>query len=162
VLVNVDIVAKLVATKGVTINDQAHKLEHAIEVQLPFLQLSLDKFDIVPLIVGDISAEALAELILPFWRDPASVLIVSSDLSHYSPLAEAIDHDKETIQRLQDLASDLVGEDACGFRAINGLMHLLCQEGGSVRLLEYGNSADASGDKSRVVGYGSFAVYPDT
>ncbi|GAA5215610.1 AmmeMemoRadiSam system protein B [Corallincola platygyrae] len=160
VLVDRDVVAVLSASAWVHPLDEAHRLEHALEVQLPFLQTCLDQFQIVPLVVGEIGPAALAELLLPFWLEPGCLIVVSSDLSHFEPYSQAVRHDRDTIDRicLQDV--ELLGEDACGCRVINGLMQLLKTEPAKVKLLDYCNSGDTAGDKSRVVGYASFAVYP--
>lgn len=136
---------------------QAHALEHAIEVQLPFLQVSLGQFDIIPLVLGDVDAEALARELLGLGLHHA-LFIASSDLSHYSPYEEAVEHDHATIQHILEGKGDLLGgEDACGFMPIRTLLAMARLSGWTPQLLDYRNSGDTAGDKSAVVGYASIA-----
>ncbi|TAA46999.1 AmmeMemoRadiSam system protein B [Corallincola spongiicola] len=140
-------------------HDEAHRLEHGLEVQLPFLQLSLQKFEIVPVVVGEIPAATLAALLEPFWHDPSCLIVVSSDLSHFESYPIAQRHDQQTVAQILSKSMQLHGADACGCRAINGLMALLQNQKAEISLLAQCNSGDSTGDKNRVVGYASFAVY---
>ncbi|MCA2977352.1 MAG: AmmeMemoRadiSam system protein B, partial [Myxococcaceae bacterium] len=104
---------------------RAHAQEHALEVQLPFLQRSLGPFTLVPLVVGDASAEAVAEVLERLWGGDETVVLVSSDLSHFHPLAEARALDAHTVARIVSLdAGGRDGDEACGFRPIEGLVEV--------------------------------------
>lgn len=139
--------------------DDAHAPEHSIEVHLPFLQVSLDEFRIAPLVVGDATAAEVAEALDRVWGGDETLVVVSTDLSHYLPYERARTVDAatgEAILRLDVGAID--GSRACGFRALNGLLTVAARRGLMVTALDERNSADTAGDRSRVVGYGAYAV----
>jgi AmmeMemoRadiSam system protein B len=138
-------------------NDAAHAEEHALEVQLPFLQTVLDNFSLVPLAVGYATSSEVAEVLDLLWGGPETLIVISSDLSHYHPYADAQRRDHCTadeILRLHPLADH---EQACGATPINGLIEVARRRGLKPTLLDLRNSGDTAGDKSRVVGYASFA-----
>ncbi len=135
----------------------AHALEHSLEVQLPFLQSVLDDFAIVPLAVGDASAEEVAQVIDRLWGGPETLVVVSSDLSHYHGYDDARRIDLDTSRRIAALSHDLDHEQACGATPINGFSLCAQRRGLTPDLIALRNSGDTAGDKSRVVGYGSFA-----
>lgn len=143
---------------GVQINDEAHAPEHSLEVHLPFLQLALDEFTMVPILVGRATAEEVASVLEALWGGPETRLIVSSDLSHFHDHPTASARDAATADRIVGLKGDeLTGEDACGCRAIKGLLLLARRRGLKCTLLDLRNSGDTAGDRRRVVGYGAFA-----
>lgn len=144
---------------GVTVSDHAHELEHSLEVQLPFLQHVLPQFTLVPVVVGDSPAGEVAALIDTLWGGPETVIIVSTDLSHFQDYPTAEAHDKNTCERILLGDTSLQGGDACGSAPLNGLLH--SERGGRLQreLLARCNSGDSNGDRERVVGYGAFAFY---
>jgi len=138
-------------------SEAAHALEHALEVQLPFLQLLLDQFRIVPFAVGDATPAEVAAVIEALWGGPETLIVVSSDLSHYHPYDEARTIDRGTVEEILALTSALDHEQACGATPINGLALCARQRGLAAELLDLRNSGDTAGDKARVVGYAAFA-----
>ncbi len=154
------LIGELLALPGVVESDEAHQWEHCLEVQLPFLQNVLDEFSIVPLVVGRAAAAEVGAVLNAGWRaDASTLLLVSSDLSHYLSYDQARRIDRDTADRVLARRQDLVGEQACGCHAINGLMHLAEQADWRVELLDLRNSGDTAGPRDRVVGYASFALY---
>jgi len=141
----------------VGVSEAAHALEHSLEVQLPFLQAVLDDCAIVPLAVGDASAEEVAEVVEKLWGGPETLVVVSSDLSHYHPYAAARTLDRATAAAILSLESSLDHEQACGATPINGFALCARRRGLQAELLDLRNSGDTAGDKSRVVGYSAFA-----
>lgn len=138
---------------------EAHVREHSLEVELPFLQVLLGELKIVPLVVGDASGEEVAEVLERLWGGPETVVVISSDLSHYLDDEEAREADRATAGEILDLAGPLHGRQACGARPINGLLVEARRRGMAVELLDLRNSGDTAGDRSRVVGYGAFAFH---
>lgn len=147
----------LAGSTSVFVSPQAHALEHAVEVQLPFLQVALRKFSIVPLVLGDVDCVKLAHEIVALDL-PHCLIIASSDLSHYDPYDEAVAHDRATIDLImKGKSDDLTGEDACGYMAVRTLLSVAHLEGWRPHLLDYRNSGDTAGDKSAVVGYAAIS-----
>lgn len=144
----------------VCISDDAHALEHSIEVHLPFLQHCLDDFSLVPLAVGGAAPAQVAEVLRRLWGGDETLVVISSDLSHYLPYADARRIDHGTTAAISALAGNLDHQQACGATPVNGLMLLARQLGLAPRLLDYRNSGDTAGDRNRVVGYAAFAFYP--
>jgi AmmeMemoRadiSam system protein B len=139
--------------------NEAHAFEHSIEVQLPFLQTVVKDLKITPLLTGRVDehkqiAKRLSENI-----DDKTLIIVSSDLSHYLPYKEAVEIDKETIDQILNLDTYIESEQACGTSGIIILIELAKLLGWKAKLLDYRNSGDTSGDKDKVVGYASIAFY---
>lgn len=150
-------VNRILALRQVTTSAAAHALEHSLEVQLPFLQEVLGDFHLVPLAVGDATPEAVAEVIEALWGGRETLIVVSSDLSHYLPYQAAQHIDKQTcaaIARLQPLDSH---EQACGAIPVNGLLLAARHHHLRPQLLDLRNSGDTAGDRERVVGYAAFA-----
>lgn len=141
----------------VTINPAAHALEHSLEVQLPFLQTVLDGFRLVPLAVGEASPESVAEVIEALWGGPETLVVVSSDLSHYRSYHQARELDGRTWQSIEALQLLTSHEQACGATPLNGLLLAARRHGLKPRLLDLRNSGDTAGDRQSVVGYGAFA-----
>jgi hypothetical protein len=150
---------RLLELRLVGISDAAHAMEHSLEVQLPFLQVVLEDFDILPITVGLAAPEQVARVIDAAWGGPDTLVLISSDLSHYHPWTQARQLDAETTRSILERRSDLLDEQACGARGINGLMVVARRRGLTVELLDQRNSGDTAGDRSRVVGYGSYALY---
>ena len=146
---------------GVVESEQAHALEHCLEVQLPFLQSVLDDFALVPFAVGFAQGEDVARVIEALWGGPETLIVVSSDLSHYHPYREAQQLDRSTAQAILALESGLDHEQACGATPIDGLLLCARRRGLTPRLLDLRNSGDTAGDRARVVGYAAFAFYEE-
>ena len=135
----------------------AHAWEHSLEVQLPFLQSVLGNFSLIPLAVGDATPEEIAEVLNALWGGPETLIVISSDLSHFLPYATARAVDQQTAQRILELHGPLTHEQACGGTPINGLLLAARHHHLQPLLLDLCNSGDTAGDKNRVVGYASFA-----
>jgi AmmeMemoRadiSam system protein B len=138
-------------------SDAAHAQEHSIEVQLPFLQAVLADFRIVPFVVGAATDDEVADVIDRLWGGPETLIVVSSDLSHYHGYAEARAIDRDSANDILSLSSALDHDQACGATPVNALLHCARRRGLAPELLDLRNSGDTAGDKSRVVGYASFA-----
>jgi len=138
-------------------SEAAHAFEHSLEVQLPFLQAVLGDFSIVPFAVGDATPREVAEVIELLWGGPETLFVVSSDLSHYHRYADACAIDRATSEAILALSATLDHEQACGATPINGLLLAARRRALRPELLDLRNSGDTAGDKSRVVGYASFA-----
>ena len=143
----------------VVVSNSAHAQEHSLEVQIPFLQRVLGEFFLVPLAVGDCRPAAVAEVLELLWGGPETIIVVSSDLSHYLPYntARRIDHD--TVQTLLDLQILPSHRQACGATPVNGLIIAAQKKGLIPKLIDLRNSGDTAGDRDRVVGYASIALY---
>ena len=144
----------------VEVSDHAHAREHSLEVHLPFLQAVLGEFQLVPVVVGDASTEESAALLDTLWGGDETLLVVSSDLSHYLPYDAARRRDRETAEAILGLEARLVPEEACGAIPINGLLRAARRRGLVPEQLDLRNSGDTAGDRDRVVGYGAFAFRP--
>jgi hypothetical protein len=141
-------------------NSAAHALEHSLEVQLPFLQTVLDDFTLLPLAVGMARAEEVAEVLDRLWGGPETLILVSSDLSHFHQYAEAEVLDQNTAQEILALNQLASHEQACGATPVNGMLLSARRHGLHAEQLDLRNSGDSAAgarDKSRVVGYGAFA-----
>ena len=138
-------------------NERAHEREHSLEVQLPFLQTLLGRFTLVPLIVGDADAEVVAQVLERLWGGDETLLVISSDLSHYHPYEQAQAQDRATVQRILQLDANVALHEACGAAAINGALLAARRHGLAPRLLDLRNSGDTAGERDRVVGYAALA-----
>ncbi len=139
--------------------DAPHAHEHSLEVQLPFLQMLLGDFRLLPIAVGEAAAREVALALECFWGGEETLIVVSSDLSHYLDYTAARRADAATAQSIVNSSTELGAEQACGWVAINGLIHTVRQRQLEVRLLDLRNSGDTAAEHSRVVGYGAFALY---
>jgi AmmeMemoRadiSam system protein B len=140
--------------------DAAHANEHSLEVQLPFLQFLLDDFELVPLVVGDANSQQVAQVLERLWGGPETLIVISSDLSHYHDYVTAQRMDRATSEAIVGLHPEHLGyEDACGRIPVAGLLTLAKQRGLGGELLDLRNSGDTAGDKQRVVGYGAYAFF---
>ena len=152
-----DALAKLRALPFVEVSDAAHAREHSLEVHLPFLQAVLGEFTLVPVLVGDASVEQAALLLETVWGGTETLVVVSSDLSHYLPYAAARACDGDTARAILGLEARLVPEQACGAAPINGLLEVARRKDLRPELVDLRNSGDTAGDRDRVVGYAAFA-----
>lgn len=141
----------------VSVNGNAHALEHSIEVQLPFLQTLLGEFTLIPLTVGDASAEEVAEVLEAVWGGDETLIVISSDLSHYLPYAAAQFVDSKTADDIAGMHPRIGLEQACGGIPVNGLLLAAQSHHLAPHLLDLRNSGDTAGDRTRVVGYAAFA-----
>ena len=139
--------------------ETAETWEHADEVEVPWLQRTLGRFQLVPVLFGELDPTVAARRLQPFITED-SLIVVSSDLSHYHPYDEARALDHECISAICALDSGkMARQEACGRMPILTLIHLARALGWEPRLLDYRNSGDTAGDKSRVVGYAAIAFY---
>lgn len=147
---------------GVVTHDEAHAQEHSLEVHLPFLLRSLGAdFRLVPVVVGDAAPDQVAALLDRLWGGPETLVVISTDLSHYHDHASARQIDGETVQRIERQAVGSFGpREACGSRPVNGLLQHVGRLGYRVTRLDVRNSGDTAGPKDRVVGYGAWALEP--
>tara|TARA_R110002096_G_scaffold106622_4_gene234246 strand:- start:1013 stop:1801 length:789 start_codon:yes stop_codon:yes gene_type:complete len=150
---------ELAAVPGVQVSDVAHAAEHSLEVQLPFLAAVLGNFMLVPFVVGPCAPAIVADALRAVWGGPETLIVVSSDLSHYLPYTEATAIDRETAAAIVQRSTRLHGREACGAHAINGLMTVARERGLDVEMLDVRNSGDTAGDRTRVVGYGAFSLH---
>ncbi len=140
--------------------NEAHTLEHSLEVQLPFLQLTLDDFKLVPVVVGDASASEVAAVLDALWGGPETLIVISSDLSHYHDYQTAQTMDSRTSAAIEALnPEDIQYEDACGRNPVKGLLAVARQRGIQARTLDLRNSGDTAGSRDQVVGYGAYLFY---
>jgi AmmeMemoRadiSam system protein B len=143
----------------VAISDEPHAPDHAIEVELPFLQVIFGSVPIVPLLVGSTSADSVSAAITRAWTDD-TLLVVSSDLSHYEDYETARRHDAGTAAAIESLAEAAIGpSDACGHLAIRGALKEAARRGLAIARLALLNSGDTAGDRRSVVGYGAWVFY---
>ncbi len=155
--VDADAVQSLRALPQVILLDEAHRLEHSLEVQLPFLQRLLDDFSIVPLVVGNASTEEVAEVLEAVWGGPETVVVISSDLSHYLDYDSARRLDAATCRAIEQLRpEDIAPEQACGRNPIKGLLSVARTRGLKVTTVDLRNSGDTAGTRHQVVGYGAW------
>lgn len=156
--VDQEALAKIAALPQVLVSPAAHALEHSLEVQLPFLQSVLADFKLVPLAVGNATPAEVAEVLDLLWGGPETLIVVSSDLSHFLPYRAAQTVDGETVQDIMHLGSSLTHEQACGATPLNGLLLAARRHHLQPQLLGLCNSGDTAGDKARVVGYAAVAL----
>ena len=140
-------------------SDLAHLQEHALEVQLPFLQRQLGEFSLAPFAVGSASVPEVAAVIERLWGGPETLIVISTDLSHYHAYAEAREIDRSTVTRIAGFAADLDHEEACGATPLNGFLSAARKRGLGIKLLGACNSGDTAGGKGKVVGYSAFALH---
>jgi hypothetical protein len=143
----------------VVVSDAAHAMEHSLEVQLPFLQKMLGDFALAPFAVGMASFAEVAEVIERLWGGPETLIVISTDMSHYHSYEQARAIDGFTIKRIAAFATDIHHEEACGATPLNGLLFFSRQKNLSLKLLAACNSGDTAGGKDRVVGYSAFGLY---
>jgi len=152
-------VATLAALPCVDTVPAAHRREHSLEVQLPFLQRVLPAFTVVPLVVGRVRDDEVAAVLGALWGGDETLVVISTDLSHYLPYEAARRIDDATARRVVACDPDIDTDHACGSAGLRGLLQLARHRALSVVQLDLRNSGDTAGDRSRVVGYGAFAFY---
>jgi len=155
-----DQLAELTNLPGVIAYDYPHSQEHCLEVQLPFLQVVLDEFELLPMVAGSASAEQVAVVIEALWDGPETLIVISSDLSHYHDYWTARMLDVATTSQIKALHGEkLRAEDACGYLPIQGLLQVAQKKQLKERTLDVRNSGDTAGSKDRVVGYGAYVFH---
>ncbi len=158
--VDTDSVANITSLPQVQYLDTAHAQEHSLEVQLPFLQLALDKFTLVPLVVGDTDPGDVEQVLNMLWGGPETLIVVSSDLSHYHDYRTAQRMDQSTSTAIETLHPEQIGyEQACGRNPVTGLLVAAKTHGLTANIIDLCNSGDTAGSKDRVVGYGAYAFH---
>lgn len=142
----------------VQVRDDAHRWEHCLEVQLPFLQEVLDCFSVLPVAVGQATARQVDEALEVLWGGSETLIVVSSDLSHYHEYATAKRMDAATAAAIESLDPERIGpDDACGRLAVQGLLQAARRHSLVPRRLDLRNSGDTAGSRHEVVGYGAWA-----
>ena len=155
--VDKEAIAAIEGLPQVVFSTAAHAQEHSLEVQLPFLQKVLDHFSLLPLAVGQATPQAVAEVLDCLWGEEETLIVVSSDLSHYLPYACAKLADEKTAQQILALDPTIRSDQACGASPINGLLLAAREHKLKGVCIDLRNSGDTAADKSQVVGYGAFA-----
>ena len=158
---DVEAMRALAQLPRIVIDDDAHAHEHALEVQLPFLQMLLDDFTVVPMAVGDASGDDVAASLDHVWGGDETLVVVSSDLSHYRTYRDAQAVDARTVAAIVAGDREIDYDEACGAMPINGLVRCARSHDLVARLLDCRNSGDTAGDRSRVVGYAALAFTPN-
>lgn len=154
-----DAAERLLGQKLVTETPDAHRLEHSLEVQLPFLQTALEDFSILPLVVGDSSTEDVTNVLEALSLEDDSLVVISSGMSRHLPEDVALEHDSVTAERIRRLEPVMSYEDACGFTSINGFLQYARARGLDSKCLSLSTSALHSGHRDRVRGFGAFAFF---
>jgi AmmeMemoRadiSam system protein B/AmmeMemoRadiSam system protein A len=142
-----------------------HAPEHSLEVHVPFLQRVLGKFELLPLVVGDVAPALVAELIDRLWGGPEVLLVISTDLSHFHTYAQASGIDAGSCAQVMALDASITHDQACGATPLNAMLQVAQRKGLHIVELERCNSGDTGANtpqgRERVVGYASFALYED-
>lgn len=155
--VDKDAVGEILSLPQVETFEATHAEEHSLEVHLPFLQEIFADFSLVPLVVGQASADEVAEVLERLWGGPETIIVISSDLSHYLDYESARHMDAATCRAIEALEPAAIGYDqACGRVPVSGLLTLAKRRGLRVTTLDLRNSGDTAGDRRRVVGYGAW------
>lgn len=157
ILVDQEAIKKISRLPQVRVMDAAHAQEHSLEVHLPFLQEVLGDFSLVPLVVGDAEPGEVAEVLDLLWGGPETLIVISSDLSHYHDYKTAQKLDRATSQAIEELRSeDIAYDHACGRNPVNGLLHVARRLGLKAKTIDLRNSGDTAGSQDKVVGYGAY------
>lgn len=158
--IDADARAAACALPGVAVDDAAHAQEHSLEVHVPFLQRVLGEgFALVPFVVGRAEPDTVAAVLDALWGGPETLILASSDLSHYLDHATATMRDRHTASVIvHGRVAELGPNDACGAYPVRGLLVAASRHGLSTTLLDLRNSGDTAGSRDRVVGYGAFAL----
>lgn len=154
-----DLIAELERLPFVQYIEQAHSYEHSLEVHLPFLQQALKHFKLVPIVVGDATAAEVGEVLEMLWGGPETLIVISSDLSHYHDYVTAQQLDRATSDKIEHLQYEQLNyESACGRIPVSGLLAVARKKHLQVKNIDLRNSGDTAGDKQRVVGYGAYVI----
>ncbi len=157
--VDLDALASIATMEGVEVSDRPHADEHSIEVQIPFLQVLLGPtWTLVPVVVGRCPPDLVAAVLERLWGGRETLVVISTDLSHYHDHDEARRLDAATAARIVERRADIVPDRACGAFPLDGLLTVAERRALPVELLDLRTSGDTAGDRRRVVGYGAFAV----
>lgn len=159
--VNIDrgAVERISHLPGAVVDDEPHATEHSLEVQLPFLQVLFGDFKLVPVVVGDINAKAVAAVLKALWGGEETRIVISTDLSHYHSYVHAREIDASTGAAIRALQFEAIGpEQACGCMPLRGLLSYARDHGLQIQEIERRNSGDTAGPRDRVVGYGAYAL----
>ncbi|HEY1723220.1 MAG TPA: AmmeMemoRadiSam system protein B [Magnetospirillaceae bacterium] len=152
-----DAIQKIATIPHVGGLDQAHAQEHSLEVQLPMLQTVLDQFTLVPMVAGNVQPETVVQVLDALWGGPETLIVISSDLSHYLDYAAARSMDAGTCAAIENLDAAPIGFDqACGRIGVAGLLDVAKRRGLLVETVDVRNSGDTAGPRDRVVGYGAW------
>ena len=162
VMLDMNAVQSIAHLPQVTISREAHALEHSLEVQLPFLQSVLPDFTLLPLAVGIATPEEVAAVLEVLWGGKETLIVISSDLSHFLPYAAAQRMDHDTVQTILKLHQPISHEQACGGTPVNGMIVAARHHHLVPHLLDLRNSGDTAGSRDRVVGYASLAFTEGT
>lgn len=152
-------IAQLAEVPGLIFSDHVHAQEHSLEVHLPFLQRVLDDFSLLPIAVGHATPQAIAGVLDLLWSGPETLIVISSDLSHFLSYDIANQVDRDTCQHILHFDTHIQPDQACGAFPVNGLLLAAQQRGLIPQLIHRCNSGDTAGDRQRVVGYASFAFH---
>ncbi len=140
--------------------DEAHEQEHSLEVHVPFLQKVLNDFTLIPLLVGDAEPEQVATILEELWGGDETLIVISSDLSHYLDYETACKTDSDTTHLIENFEYKKIGSNqACGCMPMRGLLKLAHEKNMNIQTLDLRNSGDTAGTKDRVVGYGAYALF---
>lgn len=150
--------AQVLELPGVMLNDAAHAEEHSLEVHLPFLQAVLRDFALLPLVVGDASPEQVAQVLDAVWGGDDTLIVISTDLSHFHDYQSARRIDADTVAQIEAQVNTIAPQQACGCRPLNGLLTVTRRRGMQIVTLDARNSGDTAGSHDRVVGYAAFAA----
>lgn len=158
--IDIEAVNRIKHLPQVQLFDEAHMQEHSLEVQLPFLQLSLDRFTLLPLVVGETTPAEVAEVLDLLWGGDETLIVISSDLSHYHDYTSSQRIDRATSAAIEKLDFEQIApEQACGCRPMSGLLYIARQRRMQVNRLGLCNSGDTAGSRDRVVGYGAWSLH---
>lgn len=153
------VIAELEHLPFVQYIEQAHSHEHSLEVHLPFLQQTLKHFKLIPIVAGDATATEVGEVLEILWGGPETLIVISSDLSHYHDYATAQQLDRATSDKIEHLQYEQLNyESACGRIPVSGLLAVARRKHLQVKNIDLRNSGDTAGDKQRVVGYGAYVI----
>ena len=159
VAIDHDALRRVSGLPQVTVSDAAHAQEHSLETQLPFLQTCLARFKLAPFVVGEATPRQVAQALEALWGGDDTLIVISTDLSHYHDYPTARRLDQKTSDNITRLRYENIGyEDACGRTPLNGLLYLAVRRGYGVQTLDLRNSGDTAGDKTAVVGYGAYML----
>ena len=147
----------------VSFNNKAHQHEHSLETQLPFLQRCLGNFSLLPMVIGNADPEQVSQCLAHLWGGEETLVVISSDLSHFLPYSEAQEKDAFTSRAICNLdPTPISSQHACGQLGVRGMLHVARLKKLSVRQLDLRNSGDTAARKDKVVGYGSYGFYNAT
>lgn len=158
--IDTEAVESLYRGDGITILDRAHEFEHSLEVQLPFLQVLFQDFKILPMVVGKARPSDVTKFMEPFLLDEDSLIVISSDLSHYNNYETARSRDRETANAIVNLDQNgIKQDDACGRTPIRAMIQLALEHEMSCKIVDLRSSGDTAGSTDQVVGYGAFHFF---